>query len=171
MGFGKNGTGQIIRENTEIVLLTQGDGAVITTTDLVMTEDFRILKSEVLAWITGLTSGEEEGLIFGLADAELSDLEVAEVIALDGPVDRNDNLADERVMRPVWIMGITTDLISSTRAQIRGHHGGPLLTIKPRWTFSNPEGWNWFIFNDSGAALTTGATLHVVATNYGVWVT
>jgi len=171
MGFGKNNTGVIIRENTEIVLLGQGDGAVITTTDLTMTEDFRLLKTEVIARITGLTTGDEDGLIFGLADAELSDIEVAEVIALDGPVDRNDNLANERAMRPVWILGTSTDLISSGRTQFRGHHGGPIMTAKPRWTFSSPEGWNWFVFNDRGAAITTGATLKVVATNYGVWVT
>ncbi len=172
MGFGKNKTGVIIRENMTEPMLGLGDQAARLGTDLILEDDFRMLKTEVTAEIVGMTANEQEGLLFGICDGELTESEVAEVLALDGPVDRNDNLADERAMRPVWVLGVSDEALSGgDHVRFRGKLNAPIIEAKPRWTFSNPEGWDWFVFNNQGGALTTGGTFKVIATSYGVWVT
>ncbi len=171
MGFGKNHTGVIIRENTAEAIGTLANQNVKRNTDLVIEEDFRLLKSEVTAIITGATTGQSTGLLFGIADGELTDTEVEEVLVLDGPVDRNDNLANERANRFVKIIGQFVRGATTETLQAVGIQGGPIMEVKPRWTFSNPEGWVWFVFNNSQGSFTTGATLAVHATDYGVWVT
>ncbi len=41
-----------------------------------------------------------------------------------------------------------------------------------RWTFSDVEGWQWFVYNvKSGAAFTDGPTIQVFTKAYGVWLT
>ncbi len=170
MGFGKGGNGAIIKERTSVALGTLGQNVVIKIdgAPVTLTEDFRLLKSEIFAEIIALTGGEGASLIFGIADDELSVAEIAEAINLSGPVDRNDNLSNERAMRPVWLISALDELGGATVGRFHGSSGGPMMEWKKRWTFSNPEGWIFFLFNE-GAALTTGATIRVVATHYGVW--
>ncbi len=173
MGFGKNNTGAILRLNASIALSTLGSGAAIKLSGLIaLTEDFRLLKSEILADISGLTGGEADQLVLGMCNNELSNAEIAECIVAGGPVDRNDRLAQERAERWVKLLGkmVLTDS-SGTQGYFRSETGGPLIIVKPRWTFSDPEGWAYFIFNNGAAALTTGATARVLATNYGLWMT
>ncbi len=164
-------TGVIIRENTAEAIGTLANQNVKRNTDLVLEEDFRMLKTEVQAIITGATTGQSTGLLFGIADGELTDTEVEEVLVLDGPVDRNDNLAQERAGRFVKTLGMFVRGATTETLHAVGIEGGPMIISKPRWTFSNPEGWVWFVFNNSQGSFTTGATLAVTATSYGVWVT
>ncbi len=164
-------TGVIIRENTSEAIGTLADQNIDRNTDLTMEEDYRMLKAEVQAVITGVTTGQGTGLLFGIADGELSDTEIEEVLVLDGPVDRNDNLAKERAGRFVKVFGMFRPGTTPETLICHGIEGGPIMVIKPRWTFSNPEGWVWFVFNNSGGTFTTGASLKVTATSYGVWVT
>ncbi len=170
MGFGKDGRGAIIKERTSVALGTLGQNVVIKVdgAPVVLTEDFRILKSEVYAEIIGLTGGEGAGLLLGIANDELTVAEIAEAINLSGPVDRNDRVAQERSERAVWLISALDELGGATVGRYHGQQGGPMIEWKKRWTFSNPEGWIFFLFNED-AALTTGATIRIVATHYGVW--
>lgn len=171
MGFGKNDTGVIIRDNSAIALSTLGgETAIVITTDITWGEDFRLLKSEFMAIVEGLTSAEGRGLVIGIADGELTAIEIAECLQADGPGDRNDNEANERATRPVWLIG-ALDISGQTIGRFRGSMGSFLMEWKKRWTFSNPEGLEFFVYNQSGTALTTGATVRVDATHYGVWLT
>ncbi len=172
MGFGKGGTGAIIKERTSVALSTLGQNIAIKIdgAPVAITDDFRILKSEVFCEIEGLTSGQGNGLMLGIADDELTVAEIAEAINQSGPVDRNDNVANERAMRPVWLISALDELGGAVVGRFHGDAGGSRIEWKKRWTFSNPEGWIFFIWNES-AALTTGATARLVATHYGVWVT
>ncbi len=166
-------TGVIIRED-----LTQALGALANNTAIAfsnglkdtMEEDFRILKSEIWAHIDLLTAGQGEGLLLGIANGELSVAEIAETLNLDGPVDRNDRVAQEQATRWVKILG-TYDMrdITAVSGKLRDKYGGFMIESKDRWTYSNPEGWQFFIFND-GIALATGANVRMVVTHYGVWV-
>ncbi len=172
MGFGKNNTGVIIRDNSAIALSTLGgEAAIVVTTDVGWEEDFRLLKSEVYALVEGLTSGEGQGLVLGIADGELTAIEINECLQADGPGDRNQNVQRERAERPVWIIGGMGALIDQDIGRFLGREGGPLMEWKKRWTFSDPEGLEFFVYNQSGTALTTGATVRLDATHYGVWVT
>lgn len=168
MGFGKDGKGQILRENCAIALSTLADATAIKATSggLAgnMQEDFRIIKSEIFVYVEGHTVGE--GLItIGLADNELSVAEIAECLDVNGPVDRNDHLNAERVMRPVF----EVCQIGETTMEIP-NEGLPLEKTF-RWTFPAAEGWCWFAYNDSGAALTTGTIVRIRVKHYGVWLT
>ncbi len=176
MGFGKQNTGVIIREDSSQALgaLANNTAILVASGNVIggnLQEDFRLLKSEILAHVDILTAGEGEGLIFGIANGELSVAEIAEAIQANGPLDRNDRLPQERAERNVKLLG-TYDMrdITAVSGKIKGDNGGPLIVSKHRWTYSNPEAWNFFVFND-GIVLTTGAQIRLVATHYGVWVT
>ncbi len=72
-------------------------------------------------------------------------------------------------------VAITTGpTVNETERVFRNKYGGGLLNIEPRWTFrrgrtATDGGWNWAVYND-GVTITTGATMHILATHYGVWV-
>ncbi len=172
MGFGKSGTGVIIRELHGVTLSTLADQTAKFTGSLVLAEDFRMLKAEVFAIIDGLTATEGNNMMLGLANGELDAAEVGECIAIDGPLNRNDRLKQEQAERFVKLISVGHQGSPTTTSyQFKNETGGPQIVVKPQWTFSDPEGWQWFLFNNSGAALTTGATWRIVTTIYGVWVT
>ncbi len=107
------------------------------------------------------------------------DLTVAEAeanIEQNGPVRLGEQTAEEIASRWVRRVGITTGpTVNETERVFRNKTNGALLDLEPRWTFrrgrtATEGGWNWVIYND-GVTLTTGATLHILATHYGVWVT
>ncbi len=174
MGFGKDNKGAIIRENTTIALSTLAantaikvDGAALTLVD-----DFRMMKSLIFSNVTGLTGGEGEGLLLGLANGELSVAEIVECINASGPLNTNDRLRQERAERAVWLIGAYESNnadATGTEGTFRGDNGGPMIVHKLPWTFANPEGWDFFIIN-TGSTLQTGASVRVTATHYGVWV-
>lgn len=172
MGFGKNGRGAIIREN---VLITVGSLAANTgilanggsrISDNLQ-EDFRILKTEIVLSKINQTT-DEASLSLWMVDGELSLAEASAAIQNGGPLDRNDRDQQERAERwvkPVCILLASTDITAGagTAYQVP-------IVIKPGWTFSDPEAWDWMIFNQGEAS--AGATLvRMLVTHYGVWVT
>ncbi len=170
MGFGKGNTGVIIRSHQTVALGTLAAVTAIKLgSDISITEDFRMLKSEVLGFIEGLTAGEGTGLMLGIANGELSVAEIVECLLADGPDDRNDRLKQEKAERYVKIVAQYEGGKADTAGVLVGENADRKLTVKPRWTFSNPEGWDWFIFNAGGSALTTGATAKLITTDYGLW--
>lgn len=132
-----------------------------------MEEDFRILKMEVMAHIRGHTAGEVP-LILLFACGELTDSELSGCVN-SLPRDRNDHALLEAASRPVWVVGELQEEQTTTRCSVN-IDGRPVI-LKPRWTFSAPEGWQWVVYNMSGSALTTGSTLQFLVKIYGVWVT
>ncbi len=171
--------GKIITEVQTVALSTLADQAALSLSQLTLSEDFRILKSEIAAGIINLDDEENaQGLLFGMANGELSDTEIAQAIVAGGPLDRNDRLAAERASRYVKILssfkwssvGHPNTTRTSADGIFEGEGGSPIIVNKPRWTFSDPEGWVFFIFNNTGSALTTGATVRMTAKHFGVWV-
>ncbi len=144
--------------------------AIKLSNGVALSEDFRVLKSEVIAILRGLVPDQGEGLMLGICNGELTVAEIAETLTTDGPGDRNDRVNQERAERAVWIIGTPSVISSDTTTNMVGQNGSTLIEWKKRWTFSDPEGWDFFIFN-LGTALTTGANVNLLATNYGVWVT
>ncbi len=172
MGFGKQGTGQIIREKISNAALgaLAGEDVVKIASDVTLVDDFRILKSEIIAVILGLTTSEGTGLILGMANGELSAAEVEECLEIDGPVNPNDRERTEKAMRNCKNIAFAVPGNLNTEMVFENDEGGRLITMKHRWTYNNPEGWDYYVYN-IGAALTTGATVQLVATHFGVWVT
>lgn len=166
--FSENGA--MIRERiVSSALGALANSAAVIVNGLTLQEDFRLLKSEMFVNITALTGGEASGLIFGIANGELTIAEIEEAIEANGPLDLNDRLLKERATRNVKLLaGQGTDRAESTQERFVNDEGGPKIVSKHRWTYSNPEGWNYFVYN-TGGSLTTGGLLHVTATHFGLW--
>ncbi len=170
MGFGKDGKGVIIRESRTQAITTLGNlAALLIGTKLVTLERFRMLKTEIWATITGMTSGEMTGMTIGLADGDYSVSEIQAAMVNEGPLGPNDKANEDISDRVTWLAG-AIDRETGTEAIFENEQGGHMLTLKPRWTFARTKSWNWFLFN-TGAAPTTGATVSIVVKSFGVWVT
>ncbi len=164
MGFGKDGKGVILHEVTEITLLALASAAALKAdTNIVLQDDFRLIKTEYFAFFDIQNSPSEE-LLIGIADKELSAAEIAQNINVTGPVDRNDNLANEQAMRPVWLISA---LVGSQVPFLANDYLPVEKTI--RWTFSDTEGFTFFAYNPRAGAMTTGSVIRIVAKHYGVW--
>ncbi len=177
MGFGKDGKGAIIKEQTTFALTAlAGQDLVADDSAVLLDEDFRILKSEVTCVLTGMTSLEGQGLILYMTESDLTSASIEANVEQNGPVSLGDPAAAEVASRWVRRLGMTVGpTVNETERVMRNEYGGPLLTIKPRWTFRRRRtaaqgGWNWAIYND-GVTLTVGGTARILATHYGVWVT
>ncbi len=164
MGFGKGGTGAIIREDSTVALGTLANKTGILVGSITLGEDFRMLKSIITANVDGITQADGPLELY-LVNGELTLAECEEAIELSGPTDRNDRVATEQAERFVRFVGVFKYTDSA------GVFATLVEEIKPRWTFSNPEGWDWMLYNSSAGNLTTGSSVFLKATHYGVWVT
>lgn len=169
MGFGKDGDGAIIYENVQIALSTLADSAAIKQTSggvgSSLEEDFRVFKTEYDIHIEG--GADEDFVTIGICDNELSVTEIAETLNLNGPVDRNDRDSVEKSERAVFEFG------HKRGAGDDGEKFVPRMSHSwgKGWTFSDTDGWAWFAYNDSGAALPTGTIIRIRAKHFGKWLT
>lgn len=171
MGFGKDGKGVIIRESREQALGILADKTVIFIgTKLATLDDFRMLKTEVNAFLDGGTAGDVGGLLIGLADGDLSTSEIAAGMVVNAPLGPNDVVGGNVAMRPSWIIGALVADGSGTQGHFRGEGNSPNIKFNPRWTFAQTKAWNFFIYNNTGHALTTGAVVELLTKDFGVWV-
>lgn len=166
-GFGKDGRGQILYQEVKVAPGACSAGACLLLDNYDITEDFRLIKTQVaMCWAAALTAGEGEGIVLLLYDGELSLAELAECVTAD-PVDRNDNKELEMSHRLCHLLGSFQDhLNDATRARLSRDLP---FEVEPRWTFSAPEGWSLGIYCQR--ALTTGSTFRFLLKHYGVWVT
>ncbi len=170
MGFGKDGKGTIIREGLSQTLgtLDQQVG-IIVGTKLATLERFRIIKTEVIASVTGLTTGEGTGLNLFLADGAFNAAEIEAAIEANGPLGPNETSVEEVADRYTKWFG-TVDRETGTEAVFENSMGGHLMENTIRWTFSRTKSWVFFVYN-LGNQLTTGSNILLRAKHFGVWVT
>ncbi len=171
MGFGKDGKGTIgydrvnagaIGALAALDVLSLG-GAYSGT----LVEDLRMIKLDYSITIrpAAAISVLDGPVIVGIADAVLDGAAIEE--AIESTI-LNPNSTDiELSMRPVWPL--------ETFILIDPDAGGSSVLTKSgskniRWTFNNPNGWRWWIYNKSGAALVTGSFAEIFAKFFGVWV-
>ncbi len=170
MGFGKDGKGAIIKELTLVTIGALGSNDVVKAAGPVITEDFRIIKTEVSCTLTALTAGEGTGASLGIANNDLSAAEIEESLEVTGPLFPGDRILQEKAERFTKILGEFVPGNVNTQMLLQGPDGGSPVSATIRWTFGNSQaGWGWFVYNN-GAAITTGATAVVRAVHYGVWV-
>ncbi len=171
MGFGKDGKGAIIIENRSQALSTLATAAVIFIgTKLPIAEDFRMLKAQIFAGIEGLAAGEGNGLLIGLAHGDLTVGEIKDSLDMEGPSDRGDLIKQEQALRPIFLLGALEKDTNDTQGHFRSLWGSEYgIVAKPRWTFQTTDSWNWFIYNEGGAVLTTGSTVRINTKCFGVW--
>ncbi len=175
MGFGKDGKGAIVKEQTTLTLAAlAAKGLVNVASSVSLDMDFRILRSDVTCVITGLTTTQGIGLILYMVEGDLSGTLTEANIEQNGPLRLGQQEEEEVASRWVRRIAITLGDDVPTERVMRNKYGGGLLDIEPRWTFrrgrtASEGGWNWAVYND-GATLTTGAIANIIATHYGVWV-
>ncbi len=176
MGFGKDGKGAIVKEQTIFSLgALAGQDALGNDSDVLLDMDFRILRSDITAVITGMTSLEGVGLILYMTQGILTTAESEVNIEQNGPLRLGEKIEEEIASRWVRRVGIvTTPTVNEVERTFENKYGGSLLNLEPRWTFrrgrtASEGGWNWLVYND-GITITTGATVRILATHYGVWV-
>jgi len=168
-GFGKDGKGQIVRQADIITLATLADATALlqdNTSNLTLVEDYRILKLDYHVGLNEVIADGDGPIYFGICDGELTITEIAEQLVQTGPLSRNDNARTEQSLRPIWILEVF-----GPEKQGGGRPNWRQGTKNLRWTFSDPQGWNFFAFNQSGGVLVTGNVLRFRAESYGVWVT
>ncbi len=161
-------TGVIIRRKDAKAIGALTSGKFIGIGPLALRKDFRLLKLEVEATVESLTAGEGRRLSLVLANGELSNDEVTECFEADGPLDRSDRTKVERAMRACWVLGMAVET-DATRTFVSFGPPGEVIVHKPRWTFSEVTDWNIGVRVRHGT-ISTGATLNVSFTAYGVWV-
>ncbi len=168
-------TGVIVRERRSQAIGTLGNlTALLIGTKLANTVSFRMLKSQLTAVITSLTAGNGEGfgLMLGLAQGDLTVTQIKEAIEAQGPINPSDVPAKEHSKRAVWLLGSMErlDPADTEGWMVDNVTNARRIEPKPRWTFTEGVGWNWFVWNSGASALTTGSTIDITATNFGVWV-
>ncbi len=169
MGFGKDGKGVILLQADIITLGTLADATALlqdNTSNLTLAEDFRVLKQEYFVGLNETIAAGDGPIYFGVCNGELNVTEIAEVLNQTGPLNRNDAARTEQALRFVKILEVFGPEPSGG-----GRPNWREGSWNPRWTFSDPQGWNFFAFNQSGGVLVTGNVLRFRAKNYGVWVT
>ncbi len=171
--FAKNPYSGIIREKGSAALLTMAANAGVEMPGPTLAHDFRVLKTEGVFWLEGLTSGEGHHLQLFMINSDLSVAEAIATLDLNGPLFRNDRIPQEIAERFVRFVGIFDSMNGIAPAEsiiyLRNREGGFIHEMKVRWTFTKDASWAWLIVNRSGAAMTTGATLRNTLTHYGVW--
>lgn len=161
MGFGKDGKGAIIRESVEIVTgslaaftgLKQTSGGIRT----LLQSPFRIIKTE---YVISIEHALSQTIALYLCNDELTASEIEVAIESDGPVDWNQHDEQEVAERYVKMMNI----IGADPQDVRD-----VISKTIRWTFADPEGWCWYVYNTTSQALSNTVSVRVYATHYGVW--
>ncbi len=169
MGFGKDGKGVIITESrVQNLGALANEAGILVGTNLATLERYRMIKNELYAAMTGLTSGEGTGLLIGIVDGDYSLAELEAAIESDGPLGPNDRIAEELSERFYKFLG-AVDRETGTEALFENDNGGHKMSHTIRWTFARTKSWNFFVYN-MGSAL-TGGTVNIRSKSFGVWVT
>ncbi len=170
MGFGKDGQGQIIYDSvsTDMTNLATLTAFVIGGRyDATLVEDFRLLRVDYYIGIqpaqaVTLLNGP---ILVGLAAGNLTATGIGQAIEA-APLDAVsiDLELSNRAVWPLEVMMINdADLGDISGLTVKG-------TFNPRWTFQNPHGWQWFVYNMGTGALATGSVINITAKCFGMWV-
>lgn len=169
MGFGKDGRGVIINElRSQVIGTLAALTGLFIGTKIAITEDFRMLRAEVLATITNGTAGEFTGMELWLVDGDLTLGEFEQKIEINGPTSRHDRVLSEQAERFAKPVGYARQNAVSEVDFVSVDTNAKLLVVKPRWTFGETTSWNWVLYN-RGVPPTTGATIQIQVTDYGLW--
>ncbi len=159
-----SGRQQVEHLLNSIALSTLANNAAIianTKADATRDQGVRFKEFKAAYTITGLTAGEGP-LIYGWA-TELTATEIAEAISAD-PQGVDDTDASDKANRKVFPVGVFGMANTSTNEQT--------FYRNVRYPFKElPEGstLKFFVFNASGATLTTGAVASVTAVVVQEW--
>ncbi len=135
---------------------------VATKASLIAVSDseYRVLSIKVQPQWNG-TTGSEGGLMFGVCHSDYSSTEVEEYLEATTSIDRGDKIANERASRLVRIIGVINPQHASGGGDYAYNDGQP-VSVKLNWAIPIGFQLNWFVYNISNAAYTTGSEFVMV---------
>ncbi len=135
-----------------------------------LTEDFYAISSDIAAQIIELTAGEGDPLMCGFSHGDYSVTEVKEAleVKLLGPGNKIEQERTRRLTRKIGIF--MADVLSHTTMKLFGRGGAGLIRTKMRFVLQSGKTLNLYVYNNSGATLTTGAIVKFQGTIYGRWI-
>ncbi len=155
-----NSAFQALPVNASLSLGALGSETALTVALSALADDFYVISADLTWSIHDLTAGEEP-IHVGLANGDLSVTEIKESLNA-APTSRADIVAREHARRPVRRVG------SFITANDYLNDGKPIRTTVKMYLAEGVE-LNAFVFNASGATLTTGGIMRVYGTIYGRW--
>ncbi len=159
----------IIKERSDITLGALSGEDVAAIAGPVLTMGYRIIKTVWTGVAVGITAGEGSGLILGIANNDLTAAQIEASLEAQGPLFRGDRNLEELSNRFTKIVGQSVPVLGAVELAFVGPEGGAPVSTILRWSFPlGTSGWKWFIYN-LGTGLTTGGTMRIMATHYGVW--
>jgi len=167
--FSKDPSAIIVTEQRSQAIGTLANNAgILIGTKLAITKDFRMLKSQIYANYDTLPTEEGSGLLFGLAAGVLSLAEIEEALENNGPLNPVGQV--NFAMRPVWILGALEQpkTATATEGRVLNENAGAMIEVKPRWTFQETLGWNFFVYNQ-GQTMTGNAVIRILVKNWGLF--
>jgi len=136
----------------------------ITKLDGNKQQGFRILKLRGWADLIGKTEGDGP-IIFGFAAGDIGVTKIKEALDADPSGGVTDPPSYEAIMQskyPIWILGVFPRTNAEAVKQIH-------YDRKIKWSVGEGRGFDFFVYNSGGSALTPGATLENFAEILGVW--
>jgi len=151
--------------NAAQVLGTLGDNTVLKIAMFGgnLTEDLFIKAIKGTWTIRGLTATEGP-LSFGIAHSDYTVAEIAEALDAGSLLGPASKIEGERARRLVRKIGT----FSGAATEETVNNGNPVYT-RVGWTQQDGADVNLWVQNQSGATLTTGATLEFLGDLYGKW--
>ncbi len=136
-----------------------------------LTEDFFAISADLQAQVLGLTQGEGDPSMLVLAHGDYTVAEIAEalVVKLLGPGSKIEQERTRRLIRkvgPFYGDGLSTQLTMD----LAGRKGPGLVRTAIKFLINSGKTLSVGFYNNSGATMTTGATVRITGTVYGRWV-
>ncbi len=163
-----------------VALPISGSGAIGSLADLSvvsddvfsadLNEDLYMISADLICNVVGLTAGEGDPSMFGIAHGDYTDAEIAEKlnVALLGPGSKIEQERSRRLVRnvgPLYGNGLNTH----TDMRLSGKTGPGITRTKIKFVIQSGKNLKAFLYNRSGGTITTGAVLQYSGTIYGRW--
>ncbi len=135
-----------------------------------LTEDLFVMSVDIQGAMIGLTAGEGDPSQLGFCHGDYTAAEVAENlnVILLGPASKIQQEQARRLVRKTGLLA-GDGLATQVAMTLIGKDGSRLVRTKLKFTVQDGVTINMFLFNNSGATMTTGATFRYSGTVYGRW--
>lgn len=136
-----------------------------------LTEDFYAISADLTAQVLGLTAGEGDPSLLVLAHGDYTAAEIAEhlVVKLLGPGNKTEQERQRRLVRKVGPF-YSQGLVDQIEMFLRGKDGSGLVRTTLKFIVNSGKTLDVGFYNNSGATMTTGATVRIAGTVYGRWI-
>ncbi len=170
------------RSNNFVAIKVAGSQAIGALSDNVvlknsltsglLTEDLFVISAEFSASISGLTAGEGHPMTVGCSHSDYTVAQILENLDNEmlGPGNKIEQEQSRRSVRTAGPMHSEGGLAgSATDLVLIGSDGSRIPRMKCKFLVSSGKTLDIWVWNRSGAALTTGSTLRWAGTIYGRW--